>query len=343
MLRLVETFLESGPQVILQLYILSTFKDGITFKNDWLNIIAVVASIASLAWSLVSYAHAARMCHYLKGLSICGYIFQVLYRILMITSRVVALALFASEYKWWIFAAVIFHFLLMIYLVSFEKTDFCGNAVLEFLFQVLIAFIYIFCFINAKNGTSRQHVTLYYTLFFMENSIMIAAWYPSRTEKFGLLEYGAISMVWGGFAFGLLSMLAYYKFFHPNTDITEGWCYCTCFTKTETAGVPVQGVREGQEPNASHLGYIRQRSIIQISHKKIPVGIELSPRLQRRNKFNHRQDDFEVRYRINDYNHSSSQTDIRNNGYTSRYGTVVQDNNEKSNGSLEPPMYEVYV
>ena len=63
MLRLVETFLESGPQVILQLYILSTFEDGITFKNDWLNIIAVVASIASLAWSLVSYAHAARMCH----------------------------------------------------------------------------------------------------------------------------------------------------------------------------------------------------------------------------------------------------------------------------------------
>jgi len=246
MIRLVESFVESGPQVILQLYILSTFDRTVTWDEDFLTILSALFSVASLAISLVSYAHALRLAHRRKGLSIFGYIFQVVYRLFMIISRIVALVLFTSEYDYWIFLVVAIHWFMMIYWLHNEHNDnenFCERSnkfqefVLQLLFQCFLGFVYIFCFINAKDGTSRYRVTTYYILFFIENSILIAIWYPSRTKAFGILEYSALVLVWGGFLLGLFSMLIYYKYFHPNQDITEGWFSCCSLTQNNNRGV----------------------------------------------------------------------------------------------------------
>eukprot|EP00111_Clytia_hemisphaerica_P011017 TCONS_00032294-protein len=233
LLRLFECFLESAPQVVLQLYILSTFGRRITLFQDWVIISAISLSIGSIGWAMVSYSHALRLCNKRKGFSICGYTFQVIYRLSMISSRVAALTLFTTEFGWIVVPVVFIHWLAMVIWLSYEGSEFCAHSnrcfqiTLERIFAIVMGVVYVFCFINVKEGTTRARVMAYYIIFFIENSLLIAFWYPTRSQ-IGILEIGAIVFTWGGFLIGLFSMLAYYKFFHPKQDITEGWCNCCC-------------------------------------------------------------------------------------------------------------------
>ncbi|XP_002154136.2 XK-related protein 6 [Hydra vulgaris] len=282
MLRLVETFLESAPQVVLQLYVLSQLNRAIDLNKDWITVLAAVVSLISLAWSIVSYTHALRLCARENGLSLCGYIFQVIYRLSMIASRIVAMVLFASEYTWALFVVIFVHWLCMFIWLHFQNTNFCYSSnnlrriFYEYTFISVLAFVYVFCFINAKKGMTRQRVKLYYILFFVENSLMIAAWYPSRKTTFGILEYGSLSIVWGAFILGLVSMLLYYKFFHPNVDVTAGWLCCSIFQK-KSSSFPVS-----DKENGLNVGYSKTIYAIpdlQQVERKFSIGVELSPRM----------------------------------------------------------------
>ena len=180
---------------------------------------------------MVSYSHALRLCHKRHGFSFCGFTFQVLYRLCMISSRIAALKLFTTEFGWYVIVVVFIHWIGMIVWLTWEGSEFCSHTnrlcklSLERLFAVVIGIVYVFCFINIKEGTTRLRVMIYYLTFFVENSLLVALWYAKRTQV-GILEIGSIVVTGGGFLFGILSMLAYYKFFHPKQDISAGWCNC---------------------------------------------------------------------------------------------------------------------
>lgn len=237
-LRLLECYLESAPQVVLQLYVLSTIGRTITVREDYIIISQITLSIGSIGWSVVSYSHASRLSLKQKGFSLCGYTSQVVYRLSMISSRIAALTLFTTEYGWVVVPITFIHWLAMVTWISYEGWNFCEHSkdwvkkLLDKFFALVVGAIYVFCFMNMKEGMTRNRVTIYYIVFFIENSLLIAAWYPTR-KQIGILEIGAIVFTWGGFLIGIFSMIAYYKYFHPNQDIGEGWCTC-CSTDKDT-------------------------------------------------------------------------------------------------------------
>jgi len=275
LLRVFECFLESAPQVVLQLYVLSTLGRKITVAQDWVIISAVSLSICSIGWSMVSYSHALRLCNKRKGFSVCGYTFQVVYRLSMISSRIAALTLFTIEYGWIVVVITFFHFLLMVAWLRYEGSDFCSHPnrwlslSLESLFTVVMGFVYVFCFINVKEGTTRNRVMIYYLIFFIENSLLVAMWYPTRTHM-GTMEIGAIIFTWGGFLIGIGSMLAYYKFFHPRQDITEGWCTC-CSNKNNAQSSPLDTSLELKSEYAHGIDVV---------HPVSPPSLTMTPRVK---------------------------------------------------------------
>lgn len=286
MLRFFECFFESAPQVVLQLYIISTFDRSITVKQDWEVLLSVGISLSSIAWSMVSYSHAFRLYYKGKGYGLCGYTCQILYRLFMISSRIAALVLFATEFSWIVIIIAFIHWLLMIAWLSYEGSAFCSspNKIMESfwekLFLMSVGFVYVFCFINIKEGTTRTRVMAYYVLFFVENSLLIAVWYATRT-KFEILEIGAICIIWGGFLLGIIFMLLHYKFFHPNQDITEGWC--TFFNCT---GTPAEENNDHLSnpsliSNGHNLSNCNRPDAIQKPSPRLPkslsVDVELSP------------------------------------------------------------------
>ncbi|XP_071496459.1 uncharacterized protein [Diadema antillarum] len=272
MLRLFESFLESAPQVVLQLYIMVATND----ENFWTGTSAMV-SLFSLCWALGAYSRAHRKVRRDKKIvSWPGLVLQTVWRIGMISSRVAALVLFASVFKGYIFLVVALHWLGMMTWVHLQQTDFCSTWAEERLFNAVVSIIYIFCFFNLKEGRSRLRVLVFYTVLLVEDSALLAVWYNFRTIGQWYVTVG-FSVVFGGFAVGVVSMILYYRFLHPSKDTS----FCGLSGEKDIPG-SLEAI-----PPAS-----RQSSLSDLfSPELYPHGRSPSPRQPRRPDINHNEAD----------------------------------------------------
>ena len=134
----------------------------------------------------------------------------------MVGSRILCLALFASVYGYWIFIVCGCHWFIMLVWMLWLKSNFCSSRCLEFFFNMVIAAVHVFCFVNVIEGNTRLRYLLYYTIIFSENIGLTFGWYIfAHTESIWYLE-AAISIIIGGFFLGLFFQILYYVFFHPN-------------------------------------------------------------------------------------------------------------------------------
>jgi len=248
LLRLYESFMESAPQLVLQIYIL--LKDpqaGKVFPvktdavaggaehpswesedpvdisvgvNPYLKLsllaISVTCSLISLAWSLVVYHRSLRYTYpHKNNISLVGTLFQFLWHFCSITARVLALSLFATAMPLWIGPLCAAHWLVMASWVIFQRTTACNTQCEEFLFALVLGVIYIFMFFNAKEERTRYKYVLYYGFSFLENTAIILVWFfhtPSTTWY----VLPALAGHYLTFILGLLFMLCYYLWFHPT-------------------------------------------------------------------------------------------------------------------------------
>ena len=280
LLRLIEGFLEAAPQMILQLYILASQKEFI-LDRDWLTATSAVVSIISLSWAIVSYSQMLRLCLNDRALSFCGYGFQILYRLLMVASRVTVLVLFASAFKEYIFLVVVGHCAMMFaWLSCIDATHYSvdrDEPFLEKIFTLIVSVIYLFCFLSVHPATTKRHISIYYSITFVESAAMMSAWFPYRTLE-GVLMYASFGLVFGGFFCGLLCMMLYYKYFHPNQDVTASWICCLWFSNdggrgnSELEESTLKNVSFSYDDNDKELVVIkvRQRSGSQTGGQKTP-------------------------------------------------------------------------
>merc|ERR1719270_684761 len=212
LLRLYESFMESAPQLVLQIYILIKdphasrlypFKHegGITHEDHSEDILepgvnpvlklsilvmSVASSLVSLAWSLVVYHRSLRYTYpHKKNISLAGTLFQFLWHFCSITARVLALSLFASALPKWIGPLCAAHWIIMASWIIFQRTAACNTKCEEFLFALVLGVIYIFMFFNAKEEKTRYKYLLYYTFCLVENTAIITIWFLSPTTNLG--------------------------------------------------------------------------------------------------------------------------------------------------------------
>ena len=102
MLRLFDSFMESGPQLVFQLVLLiSTISSTSVLSTAWISLSAV-ASTVSLGWGVAAYSQALRLVRADKGkLSWPGMLLQTLWRFFMISARVAALVLLCLALSQW--------------------------------------------------------------------------------------------------------------------------------------------------------------------------------------------------------------------------------------------------
>jgi len=229
LLRLFESFMESAPQLVLQIYILIKDPHANRINNAHiidegvdpylkLTILAlsVTSSLVSLAWSLVVYHRSLRYTfHHKKNISLVGTLFQFLWQFASITGRVLALALFASVFPKWIGPLCAAHWLVMSSWVIYQRTSACNTHCEEFLFAQVLGAIYIFSFFNAKEEKTRNKYLLYFTFSFVENSSLLAIWFW-KVNKSVWYVYPALFGHYLAFFGGIMFMLCYYIWFHPT-------------------------------------------------------------------------------------------------------------------------------
>ncbi|XP_076152095.1 XK-related protein 4 isoform X1 [Alosa pseudoharengus] len=213
MLHLLATFLESAPQLVLQLCIIIQ-----THKLQALQGMTAAASLVSLAWALASYQKALRDSRDdKKPISYLAVIIQFCWHFFTIAARVVTFALFASVFQLYFGIFIVLHWCIMTFWIVHCETEFCITKWEEIVFDMVVGIIYIFSWFNVKEGRTRCRLLIYYLVILLENTALSTLWYlyrlPASTDAFAV---PALCVIFSSFLTGVVFMLMYYAFFHPN-------------------------------------------------------------------------------------------------------------------------------
>ncbi|XP_034428453.1 XK-related protein 9 isoform X1 [Hippoglossus hippoglossus] len=213
MLKLFEAFLESAPQLLLQLYILLDH-----CKGSVMQYLSMVFSFFNIAWALVDYRRCLRRSLPLirempSGLPTAIYL---LYKLCTITSHILSysLLLLLSSYST---VALVLLWLLMTTFTHLLHTNFCSSKSLELLYQAVVGVILTFTFFNVKGQDTKVLMTIYYIFHVLINvtaPVLLALLKPEQQTGPFLLPVGCLIVV--GSVLGLGGLILYYAYLHPR-------------------------------------------------------------------------------------------------------------------------------
>ncbi|CAL9689414.1 unnamed protein product [Knipowitschia caucasica] len=212
MLHLLATFLESAPQLVLQLCIIIQ-----THRLQAVQGMTAAASLVSLAWSLASYQKALRESRQDKrSMSYVGVTLQFCWHFFTMAARVITFALFASVFQLYFGLFIVLHWCVMTFWIVHCETHYCVSKWEEIVFDMVVGIIYIFSWFNVKEGRTRYRLSIYYILMLLENTALSTLWYLYRAPTADAFAVPALCLIFSSFFTGVLFMLMYYGFFHPN-------------------------------------------------------------------------------------------------------------------------------
>ncbi|KAM9384802.1 XK-related protein 8.3 [Pholidichthys leucotaenia] len=213
MLRLIETFCESAPQLTLMIYVLLS-----TNKARTVQIVSVAASTTSIAWMVVDYHRSLRSFLPDKAQQAWGSSFiYFLWNLLLIAPRIATLALFCAVLPGYI----ALHFLLLwaafVLWAWWQGTEFMDSVGGEWLYRATVGLIWYFSWFNVVEGQTRVRSFIYHFFTTVDGVILLTTWWwhrdPVQTEELALALLIALPLT---HLLGLLLKVLYYTYFHPK-------------------------------------------------------------------------------------------------------------------------------
>ncbi|XP_077345154.1 XK-related protein 5 [Lithobates pipiens] len=217
LLRLMEALLQALPQLLLQTYLYMTLKPADIYAAS-----CSLACLLSVSWALVSFSHF--LCLLRPG-NLClpwaSVLCQLLWRMGMVGTRVMALVVFATVFHFWVFAVGGAHWLVMSFWLVAQQTDVISRPCYWRLFNILLGAVYVFCFINVRDGPSRYRVAIFYVIMLLENCILLLL----ATDFLQGAVWSNVKLpvaVMSGFLIGCAALIIYYTLLHPkSTEISQ--------------------------------------------------------------------------------------------------------------------------
>lgn len=218
MLKMFETFLESAPQLLLQVYIVLLGHRHVSVFQY----LSIAFSFINIAWSLVDYRRCLRrsLPHTSEMPSGLPTLVYLLYKLCTITSLILSYSLYLilSPYTT---VALSIVWLLMTMWTNILQTKFCSSRVLEVLYRLVVGLILTFTFFNVKGHNTKVPMAIYYSTFCLINiasPILLALLMPQFNENTILV---VDILILGGIFLGLFCLVLYYVRLHPSTKLLD--------------------------------------------------------------------------------------------------------------------------
>ncbi|XP_036447408.1 XK-related protein 7 [Colossoma macropomum] len=235
MLRLLETFLKSAPQLVLQLSIIvHPSLCPALFAG-----LSASASLVSLAWMVASYQKALRDSRDDKlPMSYKAVVVQMLWHLFTVGARAMAFALFVSIFQLYFGIFIVAHWCAMTFWIIQGETDFCMSKWEEIIYNMMVGIVYVFCWFSVREGPTRCRLLLYSLIVLAENVALTAAWYlyrGPRTSDFYAVV--VVCVVACSYALGTFFMFVYYCLLHPDGPVSAGNLGC-CLEEARAVSEP---------------------------------------------------------------------------------------------------------
>ena len=221
-LRMIHGFAESMTLLLIQTYIACISRDSV----QEINVISMALSLFNVCWALASFTKNIRQ-HNVHRLVLTwiGVIFQFMWRLGTLTSRVLVLVLYSTVYTYWVFLVVILHWITMMLWVlsryaAFYKTKTERLSRLQEVgLSVFVSYIHIFCYVNLEEQSTKLKIVTFYSIMLVENILLMALWTLGEqvtdvSHQVGWDRDDIFVAVSVSFVLGLVFMVIYYKYFH---------------------------------------------------------------------------------------------------------------------------------
>ncbi|XP_051247065.1 XK-related protein 8 [Dicentrarchus labrax] len=218
MLRLIETFAESSPQLVLMLTVI--MQRG---ELDPVTVLKAVGSASAIAISVTMYHRSLRSFLPDKKLQVMtSSVVYFLWNLFLLSSRLTALALFASVLPCFIVTHFLCSWILLFFFVWRCKTDFMESRFGEWLYRATVGLIWYFNWFNVVEGKTRYRTVLYHGYILLDMFLLCSLWYwmmSTDPPYYKIPHLYAIIIAVGVFAvyiLGLFCKMIYYQCYHPN-------------------------------------------------------------------------------------------------------------------------------
>ncbi|XP_060521546.1 uncharacterized protein LOC132699084 isoform X2 [Cylas formicarius] len=201
-LRLIHGFVEAAPMLLLQLHLLPSGSASTSMPSDLVKV-STSLSLFSVCWALASFSKHVQTVDRLV-LTWLGVMSQLLWRIGTVSSRTLALWVYAATYSSWIYLVLALHWSCMFLWLVSPRSPFHGQR-------------------GSKLGdkSHSRTMTIFYVVMLLENCLLVgaslAATWQTKPEHIELVAILTVAL----FAAGIGFMLLYYRYFHVRRLIEK--------------------------------------------------------------------------------------------------------------------------
>ncbi|XP_071118157.1 uncharacterized protein [Haliotis cracherodii] len=216
LLRLTFAFASGFPLMLIQCYLVL---ENISFPDYWTLYVAAGSTLLSTTWALGSFRRQHETCETENiVLTWPGSVFRLSWRAGEIAARIISLSLFATLYSQWLFLVIGLHWLTMLVCVCTSVfsaiNESNGSKVYTISFRVLVAYMYIFAFINFSHQSSMFRYVMFYIIMFLENTTLCLIWMVQDAAGEEGYRYLLVFITASCFFVAIVSLTIYYRFFH---------------------------------------------------------------------------------------------------------------------------------
>jgi len=112
------------------------------------------------------------------------------------------------------------HWLSMLAWLIVQGNQACSTECEEALFNLVVAFIYIFTFFNIREEPTRYKYAIFYVVSILENTVLLFTWFFSDNDESSpeIIWFRTAGLVgdYALFFLAILCMVLYYVYFHPT-------------------------------------------------------------------------------------------------------------------------------
>ncbi|NWX82916.1 XKR9 protein, partial [Nothoprocta pentlandii] len=221
MLKVFKTFLESTPQLLVQIYILMEHD-----TTSFCQYAAIFLSFCGISYSTVDYQISLRKSLPDKDeFHVLSKLVYLFYKLLTITSWILSISLITL-----LSVRSSVFLLILLWSCGFlwtwkQHTTFCKSKVMECLYRTVVGVILVFTFFNIKGTKTKIHISIYYathTLLILGVLFIYWFWKPSFTKGIHFTIVGILTVV--SLVLGIIFLLVYYRHFHPTVYCRQQTC-----------------------------------------------------------------------------------------------------------------------
>jgi len=284
-LRMIHGFCQGLPLLFVQGFLMANKASEMNKHMDQVHTVSVALSFFGICWSLASFNKNVRSKDIDKlVLTWIGVIFQLLWRLGTVSSRVLALVVYASAWPDWIILVLALHWLCMFlwFLVQHQDSEVLGkNRWARLLWSFILSYVHNIAYINIeKNKDTRLKIAVYYAVTFVENILLVSLWTTSKNPKLDFTpeqRRDVVMIVVLAFVVGLFFMLLYYRLFHTS-KISSAFQRSSDPTENGSSGT------NGQNRNGKSQNISEKVDMTEYSNNQAVFNCVLNPAMRKKKK-----------------------------------------------------------